>query len=264
MRKSKQLDDFLMSNIQVVYMQKKLLKKSDFHELIQLNQWEDIRRFLARFDYSLRGEVTVETIDDLYQDNLAKLEETLFQLNFPDEYLKVLFVKRDIFQKNQGTGYQNLDEKVLAEYSKYAQNGLHPIISSYAKSRIDEFFLNDYFRHSNHQITFKEYAYGNFSRADLDHLESLRLKEGIRWLQHSFYQDVFRDRFHPIELEKRFDNWLIENYQTYRYQTIGLEGIFTYSLEKVYELFNLRLILKSKLYHLPNKEVLERVRTING
>lgn len=264
MKKQKQTDNFLMANIQVVYMQKRLLKKEDFDELIYMNDWYDIRQFLSRFGYRLAEEVTVGAVDNLYQSQLEKLEKDMYQLNFPDDYLKVLFVKRDTFQQIKDTAYQNLDEKVLEEYGKYANSSLHPLIAEYAKYRIDEYFLNGYFRNSTHTISLKRLARGNFSNDELTELEKLPVKNGIEWLQHTAYRDVFASPFETITFEKRFDDWLIKHYHQYRYQTIGLEGIFTYILEKIFELFNLRLVLKSKIYRLSTEEMRERMRVVYG
>lgn len=263
----RQKKDYLMANIQVVSFQKKLLKRNEYEELLETSNWLDLRRQLEFYQDSLpQSFPTVEEVDQFYRKELRKLRDEMKRLSVDDEKLALLFIRKNsVLQVIEGSlaSVSQVDETILKQYAFVAENSDSQMIQQFAKYQIDTYFLQRYLRVAHPALLFMDEARGNLSKSELEMLYGLPKEQGLAWLRKSNYHQLFTGD-HPVEeylVRLDQENWQI--LKPYRYQVRGIEGIFVYLYEKISELYNLRLILKGKIYRLPMTQVKKKMRWLN-
>lgn len=254
-----------MANVQVVYLQKKLLKKTDYDALLAMSDWDSISDYLKKFDYAIDVKnMTLDTINELYRGKLKEIRTQVNALSIPNEYLDVFFLKTDILSNRETFPFSELDNAMLQEYDSFRKKQLHPLITEFCKRKLDIYFLLQCLVGDVTDVKNLDYCNGYLTRDNVMHISSLSFEQAIVYLKKTMYQSVFPDYTSPDLIDVYLDNGLVELFSDYRYQVIGMEGILAFTYEKIIENFNLRLFLKAKLFQMPDTSIIERMRTING
>lgn len=266
MKKSKiEKEPFYMANVQVVYLQKKLLKKLDYDAILDMSDWESISDYLKKFDYMIDVKnMTLDSINALYRSKLKEMREQVNSLSISNEYLDVFFLKTDILSDRELFSFSELDAVMLKGYNEFKEKQLHPLITKFCKRKIDIYFLQQCLVGEVKDVLNLEFCNGYLSADTVKHIASLPFDKAVLYLQNTDYHQVFPENASPDLIDVYLDNGLVELFKEYRYQVIGMEGILAYTYEKLIENFNLRLVLKAKLFQIPNTVIMERMRTING
>lgn len=259
MKTGKTYDQHYMANIQVVLQQKKLWKQAQFDHLMSLSSWTDSQQYLKNHGYTLTGTpVLVADIDALYRQGLEDLERIITELALPTSLFDVLFVQEDLVQGAYKIG--TADEEILKKYLAFIEEARYPLMVEYAKMSLDCYFLTQAFRHKKQPVKYLDYAKGYLSGETIKKVKELDNSAACKLLKKGHYYQLFDQQVESSQLLQLFDQAIIAKLRPYHHQVIGIEGIFAYIVEKQMELFNLRLILKGKLYHLPLNDIEERMR----
>lgn len=259
MKTGKTYDQHYMANIQVVLQQKKLWKQAQFEHLMSLSSWTDSQQYLKNHGYTLNGgPVLVSDIDALYRQGQEDLRQIIAELALPTSLFDVLFVQEELVQTT--IKIATADEEILKKYLAFIEEASYPLLVEYAKVTLDCYFLTQAFRHKDQPIKHLDYAKGYLSIETIKKVKELDNSAACKLLKKGHYYQLFDQQVESSQLPQLFDQAIITKLRPYHHQVIGIEGIFTYIVEKQMELFNLRLILKGKLYHIPLNEIEERMR----
>lgn len=260
----KKYDNYYMANIQVVLQRKKLWKKETLEQLMELTSWGDIQHYLQNNGYSLgKDTVSAEDIDKLYRDGVADLRNTMIGVAIPNVLLEVLFLEADCLNREVQGEMVDVDQQILSEYCRYIEEELHPIITQFAKIKLDAYFLDQAFRVPIGKMKHLNFAKGYLDEESLSRYQEVGFQEARKFLAKGHYYQLFEKKVKLGQLSQIFDQEILNLLQPYRYQVNGIESIFAYIFEKRIELFHLRLILKGKLYHVPQTEIIERMRKLD-
>ena len=263
-KKAKYLDEqYLMANIRVALMRQKRMKPADFSFLLEINDWSDIRSFLSSFGYSLSEKPTPDEIDELYRSHTRSLKEKILALQLPEELVDIFFVRTNSVQRLGEVSLVDFDGIVLDRFNALIEENLHPLITEYAKMKIDFYFIHASLR--KHTITDKYLSRtkGFLSREDVRKLAGLDFETTIATLAKGHYHKLCKRPLARNNLDVYFDREIADLFTAYRHDVIGVEGIFHYIYEKRLELFDLRCALKGKCYRMPVSELQKRMRNIH-
>lgn len=261
---SRKKKEYLMANIQVVSFQKRLLKKEDYEALLEESSWAEIRQHLVHYQDSLPLSFpTVEEVDQFYRLELEKLRSNIEMLAVDEDELNLLFVRKNsVAQMIEGhlASATEIDKAILKQYVEIGESSTSERIQQFAKYQIDLYFISRYLREKKPALTWTDEVRGNLSFHDFSLLYGLPKEQGIQWLKKSIYHHAFEEEGTVDQYIMRLEQLQWQLLKNDRYQVRGIEGIFVYVYEQISELYNLRLLLKGKIYRLSPEELKRKMR----
>lgn len=161
-----------------------------------------------------------------------------------------------------------LDKLYLKHVMDIANDLKFDIFIKYSNILIDSYNVNSFLRlkRQNKNIDFVDEVLlegGSITKNEL--LKSYQINDYINLFKKKFDNKVFEnfEKKNDIsEVEKMFDNMIIELAIEYRNVNIGPEPIFTYIIAKEYEIKALRLIISGKLNSIDIDLIKSRMRGI--
>ena len=260
----KQNNLYLMENIQVALKRQKLLDKTQFQQMMEMPFASEICVFLAPLGYSLpKNNITPKDVDQLYRDELMKMRNFLASLNFPTSLIDIFFVHVDSSTfLDARLDATNFDQQLLETYKNAIEANLHPLITQMCRTKMDFYFLQCCLRKKPIPDEAKKIYNGFLS---LDFFTQIYGQDASfikQSLASGYYGRILPKKAQQTPIEVVFDGIIYSYYRPYRQKVRGIEPIFSYIYDKKIELFDLRCLLKGKLYNLPEDTWQKAMRSL--
>lgn len=159
-----------------------------------------------------------------------------------------------------------VDKMYLKHLSEMAKRLEYDIFIKYSKIIVDSYNILSFLRlkRMNKNIDYVENVfseYGSFTKEELIKLftQEAYIKEFKKYYSSKIWDDFEKNK-DISEIEKMFENMIIDLAIEYKNVNIGPEPIFTYIIAKEYEIKALRLIISSKINSIDIDTVKNRLR----
>jgi len=193
--------------------------------------------------------------EELVNLEFIALEELLLKLSLGNPIIKAIFATRN----HEGAPFE-VDRQYFADLSKACAATQSPLIKNFVKHKVDAINIKSVLRsRSKEELTAAFISGGLFPLSLILSLFGKPFEEIIGRLEFSPYFPTIKVST-PYELERAFDNFMINEFKRAKYLASGLEPLVGFYLAKEVELKTVRFILICKKNHVQNKEISERVR----
>lgn len=248
----------------------------EMYEEILFNETKRVFEFVRELAKDEQGIVDLIALKYEYQNLKLRLKNDYSNSNL-EKHILDTGIKRQNLEKNlllvsKEKDLQKasilLDKMYLEDIDKLSKELNEDIFREYSKIVIDKYNFITFLRlkKQNKNIDFIENIFVNGG--------SITKEELIKIFENDTYLPLFKkntiakywDKFEKdrniSDIEKMFDNMVIDLALKYRNITIGPEPIFTYIIAKEYEMKALRLIMSGKLNNIDPEVIKERLRGV--
>ncbi|CAM3226820.1 V-type ATPase subunit [Streptobacillus felis] len=248
----------------------------EMYEEILFNETKRVFEFVRELAKDEQGIVDLIALKYEYQNLKLRLKNDYSNSNL-EKHILDTGIKRQNLEKNLLLASKEkdlqkasilLDKMYLEDIDKLSKELSEDIFKEYSKIVIDKYNFITFLRlkKQNKNIDFIENIFANGG--------SIAKEELIKIFENDTYLPLFKkntiakywDKFEKdrniSDIEKMFDNMVIDLALKYRNVTIGPEPIFTYIIAKEYEMKALRLIMSGKLNNIDPEVIKERLRGV--
>ncbi|NYV28379.1 V-type ATPase subunit [Streptobacillus felis] len=248
----------------------------EMYEEILFNETKRVFEFVRELAKDEQGIVDLIALKYEYQNLKLRLKNDYSNSNL-EKHILDTGIKRQNLEKNLLLASKEkdlqkasilLDKMYLEDIDKLSKELSEDIFKEYSKIVIDKYNFITFLRlkKQNKNIDFIENIFAKGG--------SIAKEELIKIFENDTYLPLFKkntiakywDKFEKdrniSDIEKMFDNMVIDLALKYRNVTIGPEPIFTYIIAKEYEMKALRLIMSGKLNNIDPEVIKERLRGV--
>ncbi|WP_073507782.1 V-type ATPase subunit [Streptobacillus notomytis] len=248
----------------------------EMYEKILFNETKKVFNFVRELAKKEQGIIDLIALKYEYQNLKLRLKNDYSNSDLEKHILdtgmkKVDFENKLLIAKKEKDLQKAsilLDKMYLADVYRNSRDLNEEIFIKYSNIVIDKYNMVTFLRlkKQNKNIDFVENMFvdgGSISKDDIIKVyENDTYLPVFKKLTIAKYWDRFEKDSNISEIEKMFDNMIINLAIDYRNVIIGPEPIFTYIIAKEYEMKALRLIMSGKLNNIDTELIKERLRGV--